>query len=98
MPNYVFECDKCKEHSIMFRKLADYVEFLHGYCPNCKQEAVMELVIEPMAIEDWGNDGKGRFFEDLSPQGMYFHDKKSYNQYLKQNGLREWVPKSGMPG
>jgi len=82
----------------MFRSLKDFVENIIDYCPHCKKRKRHELVVTPVAVEDWGNCGNGRYFEDLAPQGMRFRDKRSFKDYLKRNQISEWSPKRGMPG
>ena len=95
MPTYSFECTVCGEIQERYRKLSDYSEDPDLVCQDCHTETPHRLVVLPPAVHDWG---QGRFFEHLSPTGMTFYDKASYNRHLKKNGLVEWSPKKGMPG
>ena len=95
MPLYDFQCEKCgtvKEIRIPLDQFRD-----NGWleCEKCKDTVWHNLLVRPPAIDDWG---QGKFFEHLGPKGKTFYDKKSYKEHLKQNGLVEWSPKTGMPG
>ena len=96
MPLYDYQCKACKAiHRDVFYSLADFSEDKRLYCDTCRADTTHELVVRPPAIEDWGY---GRYFENLSPLGETFYDKRSYKEYLKKEGLVEWSPKTGMPG
>jgi putative FmdB family regulatory protein len=98
MPNYDYQCEECGHISERFFHLIAFDDHKILDCPLCGIECRHDLVItKAPATEDWGNGGSGRWFEHLGPQGMSFASKSSYNNYLKENGIREWVPKPGMP-
>ena len=98
MPTYEYICEKCEERTEVFMPLREFTESFLAICPHCGGLGQQELTIVPPAIEDWGKDGQGRQFEHLGPRGLVFHDKRSYHEHLKRNGLREWRPKQGNPG
>ena len=98
MINYDYECQQCYGINQVIRPLSQFSENIVHHCTFCHESSPHKLVIvKAPATEDWGNGGSGRFFEDLSATGMSFTSKSSYNKYLKENGIREWTPKPGMP-
>jgi DNA-directed RNA polymerase subunit RPC12/RpoP len=96
MPLYNYRCSACgrlDEDKYVPSNEAEWVTD----CPYCHASAY-EMELRPPAVEDWGNGGAGRFFEHLAPEGMTFHSKSEYKRHLKQAGLMEFSPKTGMPG
>ena len=93
MPNYDFQCCQC-DYVLkdVFLRLNEYQDFIIRDCPTHGSVHFSQVLSMP-AIEDWGNEGpEGRYFEHLSPAGMRFRDKKSYQEHLRKNGLVEWAP------
>ncbi len=99
MPLYDFACRKCGHTCSDVRlALSEFQETLVLECPE-HRKTVFDLVIRPPAVEDWGNCGDGRLFENLAPKGLRFRDKRSYKEHLRKEGLVEWSPRHrGMPG
>jgi hypothetical protein len=99
MPNYDFGCSKCDfVLRDLFLPLSQHRDKITADCPN-HGLTTFEQVLTCPVIEDWGNEGPdGRFFEHLGPKGMRFRDKAAYKRHLRENGLVEWAPRTGMPG
>lgn len=93
MPLYNYKCSSCGHKENDFFLIAAKADWTVT-CPLCGVLA-FEMQLSAPAIEDWG---QGRHFEMLSPKGETFYDRKSYRDYLKSKGLREWEPKIGTPG
>lgn len=87
MPLYDFTCSRCGSEIVdRYLALKDFTETMTEFCDCCKKETDFILRIVPPATHDWG---QGRFFEHLSAKGETFFDKRSYHNYMKENGLSE---------
>lgn len=90
MPLYDFKCHECGTVSKdVWMTLSEFSEQRIIKCMTCKRNSVHELVYVAPAVDDWGDCGDGRYFENLSPTGERFRDKKSFKAYLREHGLRE---------
>ena len=98
MPRYDYSCPKCEKEQEYTLHVAEVRDTLPRYCPYCRVIVDFGLLVRAPIVHDWGNAGDGRLVEDFAPQGMRFRDKRSYEDHMKRNGLREWRPKQGEPG
>jgi putative FmdB family regulatory protein len=88
MPRYDFQCPECEFVKERFVPVRDFTERIEDSCPkHGTQEFV--LILSLPACHDWGADGQGRYYENVSAEGMHFTSKRQLKDYLKAHGLRE---------
>lgn len=94
MPMYDYCCPCCDFEIRDQLRTVRESESMEAECPRHGRQNFVLIVRAPM-VEEWA---AGRYFENLSPRGETFYDRRSYRDYLKRHGLAEWSPRRGMPG
>jgi len=87
MPTYGVFCEKCDNRWEVFRPIKDRRKL--GSCPKCKSRKTKQYFGNTKGLFVF----EKRFFEHLSPEGVFIESKKQLREECKARGFdTERVP------
>lgn len=89
MPLYDYQCIECGRELEVHFSLREHSDPKDLKCSGCNGVRSFRQVLRPTSVQDWGNDGQGRFMRDVSHEGKTFFSKSDYKSYMRKKGLRD---------